>query len=143
MFLTDVTLFLAGEELEQLSAGDTSSRPHNGSAYLASDEKWVAVGGAGVARADSAGESGLANQIATLSADDAVSMLRSKGIGAAIVLAGSEMYLANAARGNDVFVRSPNGDLVKGFPFQLQRSPMNIHRDSPAVGEHSSQVLTQ
>ena len=39
------------------------------------------------------------------------------------------------------FLRSPNGALVKGFPFQLINQPMKIWADSPQVGEHTDTIL--
>ncbi|MBK7904421.1 MAG: hypothetical protein IPJ97_16935 [Proteobacteria bacterium] len=42
---------------------------------------------------------------------------------------------------HDTFTRSPSGELVKGFPFQLTDSPMTVTRDSPALGEHNREII--
>ncbi len=39
------------------------------------------------------------------------------------------------------FTRSPSGELVKGFPFQLAGSPMSVTRDSPGLGEHNREIV--
>ena len=53
----------------------------------------------------------------------------------------SEMYHALKKRGSVAFQRSPNGDLVKGFPLQLVQAPLQITRNSPQVGEHTEQFV--
>ena len=40
-----------------------------------------------------------------------------------------------------IFAKSPNGALVKGFPFQLVSQPMTIWGDAPGVGEHTDEIL--
>lgn len=54
---------------------------------------------------------------------------------------GAEMFEALGGTNGPTFLRSPSGDLVKGFPFQFSTTPMKINSDSPAVGEHNEQHL--
>ena len=56
---------------------------------------------------------------------------------------GSQMLLSELARNSPAFLRSPNGDLVKGFPFQLKRTPMTIYGNSPLVGEHTRDYVNE
>ena len=74
-------------------------------------------------------------------AESLIAALAAQGVAAAVVNTGSGMYAANLEKQNDVFLRSPCGDLVKGFPFQFARTPMTVHLDSPAVGEHTADFV--
>jgi len=129
----DVAVFLAGETIEQVSAGGPLQRADNGSCVLSSDERWVAV------EADAKDQ--VEQTIATLSAEEAVKTLASQGISAARVNVGSEMLVQFET--SYQFARSPNGDLVKGFPFQFQNTPMTISLNSPEVGEHTNQFVEE
>ena len=75
--------------------------------------------------------------------DDIVMAVTGAGFGAAKCLTGSEMMREPAVEDNEVFLRSPNGALVKGFPFQLQQSPMTIQYDAPSVGQHTDLILNR
>ena len=50
---------------------------------------------------------------------------------------GAEMFEALGETKGPTFLKSPSGDLVKGFPFQFANSPMTIYSESPSVGEHN------
>jgi hypothetical protein len=54
---------------------------------------------------------------------------------------GSEMLAMEMAHNSSAFMHSPDGDLVKGMPFQLSRSPLEIRTDSPAIGEHTAEFI--
>lgn len=55
---------------------------------------------------------------------------------------GAEMFEALGKTGGPTFLTSPCGDLVKGFPFQFETSPMTIRLDSPSVGQDNERFLT-
>ncbi len=128
----DVAVYLAGETIEQISAGAKPNRPDNGGCYQSSDGRWIAVS------TPIDGES-TADVVAGLAAEAAVDELTRRGISAARVNSGAQMLAQFEA--SYQFARSPNGDLVKGFPFQFQRTPMSISLNSPAVGEHTDQFV--
>ena len=136
----DVTVFLCGEELELISGGKPLTRQGNGLGYRTADDQWIVFD-------DSEGllqdEGFLSERIAEMTAAECIEMMTSRGVPACVAWAGSDMYRANIEAGNDVFASSPNGDLVKGFPFQLLNTPLSIHLDSPQVGEHTEQILSQ
>ena len=130
----DVAVYLAGEAIERVSAGLPADARHNGQSYRCADHRWIAIPEADelpVAR------EALADWVAQRSADNAIAALAAASVGAAEVLVGSQMYAAQLASGNDVFAQSPDGALVKGFPFQFSNTPMAIALDSPEVGEHT------
>ena len=54
---------------------------------------------------------------------------------------GAEMFEALGETEGPTFLKSPSGDLVKGFPFQFANSPMTINSNSPSVGEHNEHYL--
>lgn len=134
----DVAVFLSGEELEQLSAGEQLTAAVNGHAYRCADDRWVAFDDSGPLPVSAAA---MSDWVAERSAPDVIAALNELGVGAAVASRGSEMYAALSAAGSTVFANSPNGDLVKGFPFQLGRTPMRINLDSPEVGEHTAQFV--
>ena len=136
----DVTVFLSGEELEVLSAGKQLVRRRNGMAYRTADDQWIVFDESG---APLCNELSLSDRIAQMTATDCIEMLTARGVAACVAWSGSDMYRANIEAGNDVFATSPNGDLVKGFPFQLLRTPLSIYGDSPLVGEHTEQILNR
>ena len=136
----DVTVFLSGEELEVLSAGKPLTQRRNGLGCRTADDQWIVFDDSqGVLRS----EGSLTERIAEMTATDCIEFMNSRGVSACVAWAGSDMYRANIEAGNDVFATSPNGDLVKGFPFQLLNTPLSIYRDSPMVGEHTEQILSQ
>ena len=77
----------------------------------------------------------------TRGSDEAIATFLSAGGGAALARVGEELLNDDALHAAQVLERSPNGALVKGFPFQLRKAPMTIRSNSPAVGEHNAQVL--
>ena len=77
----------------------------------------------------------------TRGSEEAVATFLSAGGGACLARVGEELLNDEALRAAQVLERSPNGALVKGFPFKLRKTPMTIRSNSPAVGEHNARVL--
>jgi crotonobetainyl-CoA:carnitine CoA-transferase CaiB-like acyl-CoA transferase len=101
------------------------------------DGEYIAVSHAGaIPAADFIAES-----TARMTAADCAKALLDKDIGAVVARSGKELLDAPAARAADTFMYSPNGALVKGFPFQLIQSPMRIHSNAPTVGEHTHSII--
>ena len=73
--------------------------------------------------------------------EDAVQPFLDAGGGGAVSRVGSELLADANLWSQQIFERSPNGSLVKGFPFQFRRWPMAISSDSPALGEHTREIL--
>ena len=129
----DVAVFLAGEDIERVAAGEPGAPADNGRAYRAADGSWVAFD-------DRERRAVWAAWVAQRTGSEAVKDLAAAGIGAAVVRRGSQMYAELAA--TPIFATSPDSALVKGFPFQLRRAPMTIRLNSPDVGEHTSRFLS-
>ncbi len=132
----DVAVFISGETIEQVSMGGEVIRQDNGACFATADAKWIAV----AAPDNSIDGQPIGQWIAATTADDVLSRLNSDGVSAALVLKGSDMY--ERFKDSYQFQRSPNGDLVKGFPFQMQGMPMRVMLDSPGVGEHTNQFVS-
>lgn len=64
--------------------------------------------------------------------------LRGAGAMAEPVCDGTQMFAR--MKPGSVFARSPAGRLVKGFPFQFSRTPLQVFCDAPALGEHTEAV---
>ncbi|MEM9621840.1 MAG: CoA transferase [Pseudomonadota bacterium] len=135
----DVAVFLAGEEIEQSSAGLDLTPQYNGQAFRTSDDQWVAFQppeGFGDAHTS------LDDWLRQFTAAELMQTLRDLKVGAAPVNSGSLMHASFTERGIDVFARSPDGAMVKGFPFQFARQPMTIRLNSPDVGEHTERFCS-
>jgi len=65
------------------------------------------------------------------------------GLAAAPVLDGGGVLRGRGGDWQTAMVMLPDDVLVKGFPFQLDGQPLAVRRDSPAVGAHSREVLTE
>ncbi len=77
-----------------------------------------------------------------LSADKAVEAFIAAGGGGVVSGNGFTILEDQSLFESDIFAHSPNGALVKGFPFQLSGSPMKIFSNSPKVGEHTDEVFS-
>lgn len=132
----DVAVFLAGEEIESASAGRKLAPQNNGFAFKTSDEQWVAFSPPKVF-GETFTDSGLEDWCRQFTAADLIQKLRDRNVGAAVVRSGSDMYARLTEGVVDVFARSPDGAMVKGFPFQFAQNPMTVRLNSPDVGEHT------
>ena len=74
-------------------------------------------------------------------AEELIAILPPLGIGAAIDLDGKEVYEKTSVMEKEAFAKTPEGIFVKGFPFQLRKTPMKVWGESPAVGEHTNQFI--
>ena len=134
----DVAVYLLGEEIENVSAPGPGKARDNGHSYQCADGNWVAFDDTGplpVAR------DALTDWVIQRSTEQVLNELAGAGVGAAQVLVGSTMYALRKQSDDDVFAHSPDGTLVKGFPFQFLNSPMKIELDSPEVGEHNAEFV--
>jgi len=57
------------------------------------------------------------------------------------VRAGRDIYHHEAFASAQIIDTSPDGAIVKGFPFQLVSTPMTIWGNSPTVGEHTQKYF--
>jgi crotonobetainyl-CoA:carnitine CoA-transferase CaiB-like acyl-CoA transferase len=155
----DVALCTLGDRIAvaSLLAPPTSWLQGNGAPdqllqeiYTTRDRKWLAVSVATAAEAEalrallrgSADDAALARWIAERDVEIAAEALRAIGISAYPALDGAAMFQHPAVQKGATFARSPSGKLVKGFPFQFVEHPMSIYADSPAIGEHTAEVLS-
>ena len=125
----DVAVFLAGEAIESTSAGKPPAPQDNGRCHQAKDGAWIAVG-------VPADQASAARLIAQHDAQSALCQLREAGLPAAQVKRGSEMH--ESFKTSWEFARTPEGALVKGFPFQFAGESMSVHLEAPEIGEHTA-----
>jgi crotonobetainyl-CoA:carnitine CoA-transferase CaiB-like acyl-CoA transferase len=158
----DLTAFLYGEAFVATSRGGTPQRVGNAEApylvqdcFRAADGIWVAVS---VEEGDVPGlrarlcpaatidpaslRACLEGAIAPHSAEVAVAMLATSGVKAAPVVDGRGV-LAREGEAWSHALHRVDRSIVKGFPFQIDETPLSIERDVPEVGEHTVEVLTQ
>ena len=74
-------------------------------------------------------------------ASEAAAAFEQVGGRAIPVQLGSTLLQDPSLAAAEVFQRSPSDDLVKGFPFQLRRSPMRVSLDAPTVGRDDALYL--
>ena len=130
----DVAVFLAGDEIESASVSSVKTGVDNGRAVLSKDDQWVAFA-PNSKLIESLSDSSLEAWCQSFEAETLIGKLKDLGIGAAVVKCGSKMY--ETMRSTEVFGESPDGAMVKGFPFQFATNPMTIRLNSPEVGEHT------
>ncbi len=74
-------------------------------------------------------------------ANEAVSTFLAAGGGGASSRLGRTILDDPSLLEKSIFAHSPDGSLVKGFPFQLVRTPMTVTCDAPRVGEHTQDFV--
>ena len=74
-------------------------------------------------------------------AETVVAAFLAAGGGGALSRTGFDTLADPDYRASGIFGQSPNGALVKGFPFQFTETPMTVWGNSPQVGEHTDDVL--
>jgi formyl-CoA transferase len=153
----ELTSFLVGEALA--AAPVQSARIGNADpsfalqeCFLASDGKWVALSVLPgqvasldrlIGRKEETIERAEAVRrwVAVSPSSDGVHELSRAGIAAAQVLDGPGVLAAWGSQWQAAVARLDNGDLVKGFPFELTREPLTIARAAPKVGADTQEVL--
>ena len=85
----------------------------------------------------------LGSWLAERTAAAASEALRPLGIAANKANTGAEAAADPSIRDSAAFARTPAGAMVKGFPFRLLNTPLHIRGESPKMGEHTDQVLSE
>lgn len=145
--LGDVIAGLSGTEQTREAVRDVCGRPHLSRIVKCADDRYVAVTATSeeiIEKIDAL--NGLDD--VTLSAwaierdaSAVVTAFLSAGGGAAVSRTGFDTLTDPGYRTSGIFGQSPNGALVKGFPFQFTETPMTVWGNSPQVGEHTDDVL--
>lgn len=81
------------------------------------------------------------DSLAGKSINDARAYIEAQGGGLRKVMSGQDLLDNEALWERQIWQRSADGALVKGFPFQYVNTPMTIYANSPKVGEHTQQIL--
>ena len=149
----DVAIQLAGEAIERLSAPDLDWQPPPSPTidrmFPTRDERWIAVSAESeddlkaLPELSSRTTADLASWLSGRTADEAVGLLLDHGLGAAVSRVGSELARAEELHERQVLETSPNGTLVKGFPFRFSKARLTVRQDSPELGEHTELVLSR
>lgn len=150
----ELTSFLVGEQF----AASTTAPARAGNAdgfhalqecFRTADGHWLAVSATEdqlkALPAPSGSEQGAAKAlqswIENRRGDEVEALLQARGVAAALVRDGSGT-LADRGHYWHWALQSLACDApVKGFPFQMQRQPLLIHKDAPRIGEDTAQVL--
>ena len=75
------------------------------------------------------------------SADSATDTLRSLGLAAGRANSGGEAAEEPEIKSGIAFAETAAGVMVKGFPFQFEKTPLVIYEESPRMGEHTEEIL--
>jgi crotonobetainyl-CoA:carnitine CoA-transferase CaiB-like acyl-CoA transferase len=86
---------------------------------------------------------GLTVWAAAYSAQDAVAALGGAGIAAAPVLDGRGMLAERGRLWSGAMAVDPQAGPLKGFPFQLDGTPLRIDGGAPAIGADTASVLAE
>ena len=83
----------------------------------------------------------LSDWVASRTAAESVAMLKARGIPAAPVLDGAGVLKEEGHAWTSALQRMPDGDLVKGFPFQNESAPCTLGPPATALGAHTADIL--
>ena len=73
--------------------------------------------------------------------DAAVATLHSLGLAAGPANSGSAAAEEPEIKEGIAFAETASGVMVKGFPFQFEKTPLVIYEESPRMGEHTEEIL--
>ena len=157
----ELTSFLSGEAFLPVDSGEEAPRTGNAQAphllqdcFRASDGLWIAVTVdpamlnslqvlAPAAQDPHSSHAALAAWVAGRPARTSVEQLRAAGIAAALACNGVQV-LEERGKGWSYGVTAlPDGEVVKGFPFQLDTTPLRVESTAPAVGANTREVLAE
>jgi crotonobetainyl-CoA:carnitine CoA-transferase CaiB-like acyl-CoA transferase len=159
----ELTTFLLGEAFATASQADLPRSGNDQAPHLVQDcfrsrdEQWIAVtvdvddlerlhGLVGMRWPAYDIEQARARLTAWITqCDGAVALagLQSARIAAATVLNGEQVFANWCQRPDFALVRSPDGEVAKGFPFQLDGAALAVTRNAPDLGADTHDVLTR
>jgi len=84
---------------------------------------------------------GLADWLGSRTSNDATAQLRVLGLAVFKANTGAEAAQELAIASGPVFAKTASGAMVKGFPFQFIKAPLQIYEESPSMGEHTEAVV--
>lgn len=158
----DLTSFLIGEAFVSASTGELSGRQGNAQepyllqdCFRAADDVWVAVsiGHSDVAALAavldislqsqaSAVRTAMRSYIAGMKSDQAIVAIRQAGLAIAPVVDGAGILRLEHEGWSHAMQRF-DGQMVKGFPFQIDEEPLAIERPAPSVGADTATILAE
>jgi len=152
----DVAMYLLGDAIEFVSGGGEDSMKSIKNTlntfeiddlFQSVDNRWVSVSISSLSHLQKIPELEQAKSVSDLeqwchtkTTTEIENELRSVSCGAATVANGEEVY--ENIKEQVAFAKTPNGILVKGFPFQLRDTPMSIWGESPELGEHTQKFIS-
>ncbi len=77
----------------------------------------------------------------TQARDAAVAALQNLGLAAGRANTGAQAAEEPKVRTGIAFAETGSGVMVKGFPFQFEKTPLVIYEESPRMGEHTEEIL--
>ena len=83
-------------------------------------------------------EGSLAGWVRQQPSREVVEAFLAAGLGAAEAQTGLSLGKDRDLFSEGVFAKDPDGNVVKGFPFQLRQSQMSVRESAPAVGQHNA-----
>ena len=72
---------------------------------------------------------------------EAIEPLRAVDVAVFKANTGAEAAEEAAIKSGHAFASTASGQMVKGFPFQFTTTPLRIYEESPAMGEHTDEIL--
>ena len=134
-----------GEDVESLRRA--IGRPALSGVFACSDGRYVAVSSSDESLADridglySSASSEFKVWASGRRSETVINSVLAAGGAAVRSSDGHDLLASPDLFGTEVFVRTPDGTMVQGFPFQLRGEPLRIRYNSPLIGEHTVQVL--
>jgi len=153
----DVALYMIGDIIEAVSASGNDDKnwikEHGKKQELekffkTADDKWIMITVDSIDKLNMVPELSeptdldkLKEWVKSRSSSEIESLLHPLGIGAATTFNGKDVYEKTKVVKHQAFLKTESGPLVKGFPFQLTKTPLKIWGEAPKVGEHTDKFI--
>lgn len=149
----DTVLYQIGDVIHWVTQGNSEApesltaglgKPMVDAIYACADGAYVALSlpkGSSLETALGADADDLKHWALSRDAESAVSAFRSAGFGAVKALDGKDLSKDASLFASGIFGKDPDGNIVKGFPFQFSETPMSIHSSAPKIGQHNELLL--
>jgi len=155
----DVALYMISDVIEAVSASGNDdknwikeqAKKHELERFFrTADDKWIMITAQSIDQlnqvedlSDVTDQSEIEEWVKVRQSSEIESILHPLGIGAATTYNGKDVYEKTKVIQHEAFLKMASGSLLKGFPFQLTKTPMKIKNLAPKVGEHTDKFINK
>lgn len=141
----ELASFLIGEHILAASAGAAPATPPSASAtrlVQAGDGRWLLCHAGSQEALERALRAVMPSTRPAEAASSLIAAFAAHDVQAIVVRNGDDMLAAvRSGESRTAFTLTPDGSDVKGMPFTLAGSPLQVRRRAPGLGEHNTEIL--